>query len=324
LDRSALKASEYPTHILRGRVGFELEMTKRLRRNAVTFLAIFRSLVYRDRVSSLTSESASCNRNPEVTVRLVAPEKLYTQRFYHDQADESLRSARVIAPTILELTGAKSIADVGCGVGTWLRAFTELGADDVLGFDGTWVDEKRLRISTNQFQRTDLAAPPTPPRSFDLAISLEVAEHLPEVASDRFVSFLTSLADVVIFSAAVPGSGGTGHINEQWPDYWRAKFEAKGFVGYDPFRRLFWNQGDVNWWYAQNMFLFARTEIAGRFASLPRIGGEGSLPERHIHPAMVESLWTRINRPTLGYILRKAPLAFLRTVETRLAPLLPR
>src|SRR5579862_3100091 len=57
-------------------------------------------------------------------------------------------------------------------------------------------------------------------RSFDLAMSFEVAEHLPPDAAKGFVDSLTRLAPLVLFSAAIPFQGGVGHINEQWPEYW--------------------------------------------------------------------------------------------------------
>jgi hypothetical protein len=50
---------------------------------------------------------------------------------------------------------------------------------------------------------------------FDLAASLEVAEHLSSARADGFVEHLTRLSDRVLFSAEVPGQGGYGHRNEQ-------------------------------------------------------------------------------------------------------------
>ena len=57
-------------------------------------------------------------------------------------------------------------------------------------------------------------------RKFDLAISLEVAEHLKSSSSEDFVQSLTTLAPMILFSAAIPHQGGLHHINEQWLEYW--------------------------------------------------------------------------------------------------------
>ena len=92
--------------------------------------------------------------------------------------------------------------------------------------------------------------------TYDLAISLEVAEHLTEKSGQRLVRLLTNLAPVVLFSAAIPGQGGKNHINEQWQSYWVELFAQEKYVCYDIFRGIFWNVKEISPWYRQNMFLF--------------------------------------------------------------------
>jgi ribosomal protein L11 methylase PrmA len=65
--------------------------------------------------------------------------QLYTEQFYKDQRDSSRRSAREIVPLILTLIQPKSVIDVGCGVGTWLYVFKELGCKEIFGVDGDYV-----------------------------------------------------------------------------------------------------------------------------------------------------------------------------------------
>jgi hypothetical protein len=55
-------------------------------------------------------------------------------------------------------------------------------------------------------------------------MSLECAEHLPAHRAAPLVEWLTKSAPIVVFSAAIPGQGGKGHINEQPPDYWNDLF----------------------------------------------------------------------------------------------------
>src|SRR5204862_3532668 len=142
----------------------------------------------------------------------------------------SLRSARAVVPLVMELVRPASVLDVGCGLGTWLAAFAEAGVADFLGMDGDYVDRAKLKIPAERFRAADLTNPPSPGRTFDLAVCLEVAEHLPEKASPRLVELLATAAPVVLFSAALPGQGGTRHINEQWPAFWQRLFAARGFV----------------------------------------------------------------------------------------------
>jgi SAM-dependent methyltransferase len=188
----------------------------------------------------------------------------YSPGFYDDQSTGSRRSALAAIPLLQRFVHVSSVLDVGCGVGTWLSAFREQGVTDVMGLDGTYVDRARLQIPAEQFVPCDLTAPPALARKFDLVTSLEVAEHLPATAANAFVRYLTSFSPVVLFSAAVPGQGGKHHVNEQWPDYWAARFEQHGFTVVDCLRPLLWNNPHVEWWYAQNTFLFVKAEtLAG-------------------------------------------------------------
>lgn len=181
----------------------------------------------------------------------------YTPAFFQAISDGSTRSARAVVPLLMSLVRPTSVVDVGCGWGKWLTVFREAGVKDVLGIDGPYVDPARTDLAANEFIPHDLTQPLTVKRRFDLAVSLEVAEHLPPEAADGFVSLLASLAPVVAFSAAIPGQGGTGHRNERWPDYWARKFAARGLLAVDAIRPAIWSHPDVEWWYAQNLLVFA-------------------------------------------------------------------
>jgi SAM-dependent methyltransferase len=181
----------------------------------------------------------------------------YPKGFYAAQEPDSIRSAELIVPIVTGLTHPKSVVDVGCGTGTWLSVFQEFGVQDIVGIDGEWVDPRSLRIPPERFQTADLSEPLRLGRSFDLVMSLEVAEHLPASSAPTFVDSLVNLGPVVVFSAAIPQQGGTHHVNEQWPDYWVRLFEARGYRVIDCIRRRVWNNPEVQWWYAQNTFVFA-------------------------------------------------------------------
>ena len=76
---------------------------------------------------------------------------VYNTEFYDNQEKGSLDSARAILPIIIDMIKPKSVIDVGCGLGTWLSIFKELGIDDILGMDGKWVDTERLYIPKENF-----------------------------------------------------------------------------------------------------------------------------------------------------------------------------
>lgn len=184
----------------------------------------------------------------------------YSRDFFLKQQEGSLRSARRVLPHFVELVKPRSIVDVGCGIGTWLKAANELGVADVAGLDGSYVDRSMLQIFSEQFTATDLTRPFRMPRTFDAAISLEVAEHLPEASAAAFVESLSLLAPVILFSAAIPKQMGEQHVNEQWQSWWVERFSRMGFAALDCVRRRVWDDPQIEWWYAQNMLLMVRED----------------------------------------------------------------
>jgi hypothetical protein len=152
----------------------------------------------------------------------------------------------------------ESIVDVGCGDGSWLSAFHRAGVEDFLGIDSPEFEQAILGIPTNRFLAADLTKPVDVGRRFDLAICLEVAEHLTAEAAGVFVESLVALSDRVLFSAAIPGQTGPGHVNEQWQSYWAALFEGHNYGVRDVIRPLIWHDERVAWWYSQNLLLFEK------------------------------------------------------------------
>jgi SAM-dependent methyltransferase len=181
----------------------------------------------------------------------------------------SLSSSRKALRFIFGSRVPSSVLDVGCGLGNWLKASRELGVEDVFGVDGVEVAESALMIPIERFRRVDLALPWTLNRKFDVAFCLEVAEHLDEASSVPLVDSLAQHADYVVFSAACPGQPGQHHVNCQWPSYWQALFNARGFVCSDAVRWALWNDSEIDVWYRQNMFTATRNALeAGKEARL--------------------------------------------------------
>ena len=192
---------------------------------------------------------------------------MFNQQDYAKIEHRSRLSADVIMPLVLQQTKARSVVDVGCGVGTWLAACAALGITDYLGIDGHYAAEV-LQIPREHFRAADLRAPLTIGRRFDLAVSVEVAEHLPPEAASAFVQLLTSAAPVVVFSAAIPGQGGTGHLHERWQSYWAGLFAQQNYFPLDTLRPLIWDRDDVEFWYRQNILMYAhRDQLSASYTS---------------------------------------------------------
>ncbi len=189
-----------------------------------------------------------------------ALQDIYDRGFFTEQVEGSSRSATVMVPHILALfPRTASVVDVGCGTGVWLQHFKGAGVPHVLGLDGGGaLDNDMLLLEHHEFRHADFTKPLRLPDRFDLAISLEVAEHLPPSAAQTFVANLCQLSDAVVFGAAIPGQSGTWHINERWPSYWAALFDAEGYELFDVLRPQVWYDRRVEWWYAQNTLVFVR------------------------------------------------------------------
>lgn len=189
-------------------------------------------------------------------------QKLYDCCYYKSQAlDPELRSPKVVVPLITSIVRPRSVVDVGCGVGSWLVAFRESGAERILGLDGGHVDPTWLLIPGECFRAVDLRRPFRLDEQFDLAVCLEVAEHLPKSSAGVLVESLIRLAPVILFSAAIPQQGGTHHVNEQWPEYWQRLFREYDYRMLDLIRKSIWKNPEVKFWYRQNTFLFVRGDF---------------------------------------------------------------
>jgi SAM-dependent methyltransferase len=159
-----------------------------------------------------------------------------------------IRSAEVIVDVIADEFDPATVVDVGCGEGWFCREFRGRGVE-AFGVDGDKLPEVDMVVDLTSAPYPDLGG-------YDLAICLEVAEHLEPECAPAFVEWLCKLAPIVVFSAAVPGQGGPGHVNERPPEYWSDLFAEFGYVGSGALRDRLWDDGRVDWWYRQNMLVF--------------------------------------------------------------------
>jgi SAM-dependent methyltransferase len=201
-------------------------------------------------------------------------EKTYKPKFYSSRHSITLYSAETIIKIVDELVHPKCVVDVGCGVGTWLNVFERTGATDILGIEGYWVTDEAMVIPLDKLKKANLEQRIDIGRTFDLAISLEVAEHIKEEFAEQFVENLVKLAPVVLFSAAIPLQGGKYHVNEQWPEYWKEKFEKHNYTILDCIRPRIWNDEKIEMWYAQNSFIYIDNDELNKYPSMEKYKSE--------------------------------------------------
>ena len=208
---------------------------------------------------------------------------IYDENFYENINKIKLDEEEMV-PYIMSKFNPKSVVDFGCGEGNWLAEFIKNDRNiEVLGFDGDYVSRDRLSIGIDFFKAVDLRTSIKLEKKYDLAMSLEVAEHIDEEYADQFIDNLVNASDHILFSAAIPGQGGINHVNEQWQSYWIKKFKERGYGVDYSIRKYFWNNNKINSWRRQNILFFGKDIDINRYF-------EGE--EDVVHPLMLEHCLT--------------------------------
>jgi len=161
---------------------------------------------------------------------------------------------KAVFPTV------QRIFDVGCGSGAFAAEFSRRG------YSVTAVEHSnygrtiaaRQGVKCRSFDLTQLTLTEVS-EDFDLAYCFEVAEHLPPLLGRRLVEFLAGMRTTVVFTAAHPGQGGIGHINEQPKGYWIEEFRRHR-AGFDAGASLrlsnAFKQSGAAFWFVDNVMVF--------------------------------------------------------------------
>lgn len=212
---------------------------------------------------------------------------VYPAEWHRNFGAKTEASARAILPPLLRLVDARSLVEVGCGNAHWSKVARDCGVADYVVVDGPWNERSHLLVEADRFVEADLATPLALGRRFDMALCLEVAEHVAEASADTVVKSLCDASDVVVFGAAIPLQGGYGHINEQWPSWWRDRFARHGYRAFDLVRPSCWNDDTVHYWYRQNLFVYVNEAVAdllGKAAAAETAGGGSTALMDSVHP----------------------------------------
>ncbi len=207
-------------------------------------------------------------------------------KYNHTEEWHTHDAGNEIIPFIMKNMRPETVIDVGCGIGTFTSVFKKHGAK-ILAVDGPWCNKELLfkNIEPEEFVEHELEKPLPIEGHFDLAVCLEVAEHLTPERAPSFVAELTGLSDVILFSAAIPGQGGDHHFNEQWLPYWEKLFNQHDYEVCDVLRPLFWDNENIFWWYRQNIVIVKKKSF-----DLPFINGlKENKIARIVHPGLLNT-----------------------------------
>ena len=192
-------------------------------------------------------------RNQRI-IELITP---YLSEFYDlNLKEELVKNYNSAIKYMLEITSkmkVTSMIDLGAGVGSWLKAGNHLNVSKLTGVEKYY--ENTLDFDV-QILEQDICKPIY--EKFDLAISIEVAEHLNPKMSKIFIDNITSCSDVVLFGAGSIFQSGDAHMNCRNNSYWVELFKNRGYECIDFFRAKFWNDESISKDYVQNTFLYIK------------------------------------------------------------------
>lgn len=183
----------------------------------------------------------------------------YTVDYYRELNREEETQAKALAEVITQLYQPRSVVDLGCATGLYLEPF--MCRVTGLDFSKAAFDERVLRIAPQDCILFDLTNANFHPMKHDVAICLEVVEHIGSEHADTLVENICRASDTIIMTAAPPGQAGLNHVNCQPQGYWEEKFAAHGFKRdyYDEYQLAFkvW-QVRHTLWLVRNLMVFKR------------------------------------------------------------------
>ena len=201
-------------------------------------------------------------------------EAVYTAGYFERRNRRDSAAASHVAEYIVEQFAPSTVADLGCGTGTYLLELERRGIRGV-GYEGSRHAVANAVVSPGRIMLQDLRQPIEAQRAFDVVICIEVAEHLPAKSADQLVDSIGSLGNTVVFSAASPGQGGRDHVNEQPPEYWIERFEQLGFrlqIRETALVRMRLANEAASWWLSRNLMVLKRVaEPSAARSHLPRL-----------------------------------------------------
>lgn len=158
---------------------------------------------------------------------------IYTAEWFADRVDGQLTKMEH-AWALDELLHPASVIDVGCATGNMLlwwaqnRPEVSLAGVEKYAVEACQAANPLVARFIIEADAEDLGWA-TWFSHYDLAICVEVAEHMAPGTEHALAQGLCHLSDQVFFTAAQPGQGGDGHINCRKREFWIDLFAENGY-----------------------------------------------------------------------------------------------
>lgn len=135
----------------------------------------------------------------------------------------------------------QTVLDAGCAMGLLVAALRDLGVE-AYGVDLSEYAISRVREDIRPYCAVGSLADPLPnslPRRYDLVVSIEVLEHMPEEDGKKSIANLCTMSDQILFSSVPDDTTDPTHINLHETPYWCGLFAKQGFFSAEEKKPLF-------------------------------------------------------------------------------------
>ena len=154
---------------------------------------------------------------------------LYSKDFHNYHIKHFRKKNINMGKTILDLYNFDSVVDFGCSIGSFLEPFLEKNKI-IKGYEYCYTESlegiRKIDGLENFIEFGDVTKDIKVDRKYDCVVTIEVAEHIPTEFSEQLVINLVNASkNFILFTATLPGQGGTGHINCQPKEFWIKIFE---------------------------------------------------------------------------------------------------
>ena len=163
--------------------------------------------------------------------------------------------AERLATWVAETLQPQTVLDIGCGPGIYVDALRDHGIE-AIGIDTDKRIEGKPHLKKESLFETNSTA--------EVVICLEVAEHISKDMSEQVANCVADCVipdGILIWTAAKPGQGGTGHINCQPKDYWVQRLSNYGLQRDELLETQlldYAKSGYYMGWFLQNLIVFRK------------------------------------------------------------------
>ena len=188
--------------------------------------------------------------------------EIYNEKYHIGRNDMTRYAAQVVIGELIKIMDIKTAIDLGGAIGVWIDELKkQLGEKFISGYvvDGDYIKDE-IKLVKDNYITHDLEERFSIDKKFDIAISLETAEHLTPERGESFVEDLTKLSDVILFSACIPVGESIDHLNEREVSYWAKLFDMNGYRAFDIIRPNIQHKKNIPWWYRNNIILYCKKD----------------------------------------------------------------